>query len=81
VKTEDYNPEEEEGAGLFVLLRFTFVPSYPAEAPLVEVEESENILPEHLGRTECLYILFFSTSKILLKEVEQEILYLILSVQ
>jgi hypothetical protein len=53
VKTEDYNPEEEEGAGLLVLLRFTFVPSYPAEAPLVEVEESENILPEHLGRTEC----------------------------
>jgi hypothetical protein len=64
VKTEDYNPEEEEGAGLFVLLRFTFVPSYPAEAPLVEVEESENILPEHLGRRECLYIFFFSTSKI-----------------
>jgi hypothetical protein len=65
VKTEDYNPEEDEGAGLFVLLRFTFVPSYPAEAPLVEVEESENILPEHLGRAECLYVFCFSTSKIL----------------
>jgi hypothetical protein len=68
VKTEDYNPEEEEGAGLFVLLRFTFVPSYPAEAPLVEVEESENILPEHLGRRECLYIFFIFYRKLFLKK-------------
>jgi hypothetical protein len=44
------------------------VPSYPAEAPLVEVEESENILPEHLGRRECLYILCLFYSKIFLKK-------------
>lgn len=49
VKTEDYNPDEEEEAGLFVLLRFTFTPTYPAEAPMVEVEESENIEEEHLA--------------------------------
>ncbi len=50
VKTEDYSPDDDEGAGMFVLLRFTFTPSYPAEAPLVEVEESDNMEEEHLGR-------------------------------
>ena len=50
VKTEDYSPDEGGEEGLFVLLRFTFTPTYPTKALLLEVEESENIEDEHLGR-------------------------------
>ena len=50
MKTEDYSPDEGVEEGLFVLLRFTFTPTYPTEALLLEVEESENIEDEHLGR-------------------------------
>jgi hypothetical protein len=50
VKTEDYAPDEEGEEGLYVLLRFTLTPTYPAEAPLLEVEESENMEEEHLGK-------------------------------
>lgn len=48
VKTEDYQPDEDDEEGLFVLLRFTLTPTYPAEAPLLEVEDSQNIEEEHL---------------------------------
>jgi len=47
VKTEDYEDEETE-VGRFVLLKFTFTPEYPSEAPLLEVEESDNLDDEHL---------------------------------
>ncbi|XP_023334173.1 RWD domain-containing protein 1 [Eurytemora carolleeae] len=46
VKTEEYN--EDEGEGRYVLLKFTFTPKYPSEAPLVEFEETENIDDVHL---------------------------------
>jgi len=41
VKTDDY--DEDEGLGRMVLLKFSFTKTYPSEAPLVEVEESENM--------------------------------------
>jgi len=41
VKTDDY--DEDEGLGRMVLLKFSFTKTYPNEAPLVEVEESENM--------------------------------------
>jgi len=47
VKTEDYDDDSTDD-GRFVLLKFTFTPEYPSEAPLVEVEESDNIDDEHL---------------------------------
>jgi len=46
IKTDDY--ETDEADGIFVLLKFTFTPTYPSEAPLVEFEETENIEDEHL---------------------------------
>jgi len=46
IKTEDY--DEDEGIGRFVLLKFTFTPTYPSKAPEVEFEDSENLEDEHL---------------------------------
>merc|ERR1711928_88420 len=43
VKTEDFDEEEGNGEGLWVLLKFTFPDKYPDEAPEVEIEEEENM--------------------------------------
>jgi len=43
VKTEDFDEEERNGEGLWVLLKFTFPDKYPDEAPEVEIEEEENM--------------------------------------
>lgn len=43
VKTETYDPEDDDPDGLYVLLKFTFTEKYPDEAPDMEIEESENI--------------------------------------
>jgi len=43
VKTEDYDEEEGDGEGMWVLLKFTFPKNYPDEAPEMEIEEEENM--------------------------------------
>ena len=49
MKTDDFN-DEDRGIclqnGLWVLLKFTFTPTYPEEVPLVEIEEEENMEEE-----------------------------------
>jgi len=47
VKTDDYD-NDETVEGRYVLLKFTFTPEYPNGAPLVEVEESEDLDDDHL---------------------------------
>ena len=44
VKTEDFDEEERNGEGLWVLLKFTFPDKYPDEAPEVEIEEEEIVI-------------------------------------
>jgi len=46
IKTADYDDEDTEEEGRFVLLKFTFTPKYPEEAPLVDFEEVDNLEDE-----------------------------------
>ena len=41
IKTEDYDEEDE--AGLYVLIKITYTPKYPEELPILELEDCVNI--------------------------------------
>ncbi|TRY76300.1 hypothetical protein TCAL_07319 [Tigriopus californicus] len=43
IKTDEYDPDVDE-SGLFVLLKFSFTPKYPEEAPKIEIEEQSDNL-------------------------------------
>ncbi|KRT86049.1 hypothetical protein AMK59_2397 [Oryctes borbonicus] len=45
IKSEEHEPETD--SGLSCNLTFTYTPKYPDEAPLIEIEESENISEEY----------------------------------
>nr|ALS04740.1 RWD domain-containing protein 1 [Pseudodiaptomus poplesia] len=48
IKTEDFDPDEDENPGRMVLVKFELTPTYPAEPPIIEMEEEENMEEELL---------------------------------
>ena len=69
IKTEDYDEEDE--AGLYVLIKITYTPKYPEELPILELEDCVNIddynlrdeLTAHLTQQVSLIRWWYSSPK------------------